>query len=31
MKTAYESKQKMILMTIAIAASLILLGLNACQ
>ncbi len=31
MKTAYESKQKMLLMTIAITASLILLGLNACQ
>lgn len=31
MKTAFESKQKNILMTTAMAASLILLGLNACQ
>ena len=31
MKTAYEFKQKMILMTLTIAASLILLGLKACQ
>jgi hypothetical protein len=31
MKTAYDFKQKIILMTIAVAFSLIILGLNACQ
>ena len=31
MKTAYDFKQKIILMTIAVAFSLIMIGLKACQ